>query len=451
MPRVGVILQRRFTRGLIGRAEALERAWRAGTRSLRIRYGPWKYSRHLRPDDPLQGWKIHVTATILSAGDVFSRVHPILTKYDTAFKVPARLEFLAALNSGLGNFSQIGKFITVYPVNETEAVRLAQELHAATRGIDGPKIPFDVRYRKRTLVSYRYGSFSAVETNGTQTSIVDPGGRLHADLRDRAHAIPKWMRDPFEKRRSKPARLRVTNSIGLDLLPFKALAQRGKGGVYQAVDLSVWPVRLVIIKEGRRHGETDWLGQDGFARVKREGRLLRELRQHGLPVSEPLREFTERGNRYLVLEQIVGRPLLSRNRVQPTRTSWRRAKNLRDQISPLLEAIHRAGYVWRDCKPEHIFVCHGKICFIDFEGACRISDIGLLPWGSGPYLPPIYRKPFADRRAGTLEDDYALGVIVFQFLSGKFPPHSARLRSRVYRETHCPDHLRLDIETLLKF
>ena len=68
-----------------------------------------------------------------------------------------------------------------------------------------------------------------------------------------------------------------------------------------------------------------------------------------------------------------------------------------------------------------------------------------------PLLPPIYRNPFVDRRAGTLEDDYALGVILFQFLSGEFPTVSVRSRSRVYRQTHCPDHLRLEIEKLLKF
>ena len=64
------------------------------------------------------------------------------------------------------------------------------------------------------------------------------------------------------------------------------------------------------------------------------------------------------------------------------------------ELGPLLEAIHSAGYVWRDCKPEHIFVSRGKISLIDFEGACRISDTSVLPWGSPPYVPPIYRKRF---------------------------------------------------------
>jgi len=168
-------------------------------------------------------------------------------------------------------------------------------------------------------------------------------------------------------------------------------------------------------------------------------------------VPELLNEFIEDGNRYLVLEEIAGRPLLTRNRIQPARISWRRAMKLLNQLGPLLQAIHRAGYVWRDCKPEHIFISHGKIWLIDFEGACRISETGVLPWGSPQYLPPTHRKQFVRRRAGTLEDDYAFGVILFQFLSGEFPAGSGRSRAAVYNRTSCPDCLRAKIESLLKF
>ena len=50
-------------------------------------------------DDPAQGWKLHVSATILSAVEVFVRAEPILRKNDALFKVPCRLELLKALNS----------------------------------------------------------------------------------------------------------------------------------------------------------------------------------------------------------------------------------------------------------------------------------------------------------------------------------------------------------------
>jgi hypothetical protein len=424
------------------------RRWLAQVKHLPISDGTWRYSRPPRRQDPVQGWKIHVSATIVSAADVFARAYPVLRESRALFKVPCRLEQLMSLNSGLPDFSQVGKFITVYPESESEAVHLARQLHVATRGLTGAKIPFDVRYRRHSLVFYRYGSFSRGR-NGGQGAIFDRAGRVHRDIRDRAHAVPTWLRDPFNKWRAKPRRF--TNSTGPDLLPYKALSQRGKGGVYQAVDLSVSPARLVIIKEGRRHGETDWLGHDGFARIQHEARVLRCLRRQGLPVPRIIREFSRRGNRYLMLERVPGRALLPKKREQPREHSWRRAIQLFEKLAPLLEAIHSAGYVWRDCKPDHIFLSRGKVWLIDFEGSCRICETEVLPWGSHYYLPPIYRNESAQRRPGTLEDDYALGVMLFQFLSGEFPTVSVHSRSRVYRQTHCPDHLRLELEKLLKF
>ena len=238
--------------------------------------------------------------------------------------------------------------------------------------------------------------------------------------------MPRWLEDPFQK---TPASNSKKHGLLLrDLLVFKAKAQRGKGGVYEAVDLSVLPVRRVIIKEGRRHGETNWDGRDGYALIRHEAQVLRRLRSAGLPVPAIFREFTKNGNRYLVLEKIPGRPLLAAKRLQPARPSWRRAEKILDQLEPLLSRMHAAGWVWRDCKPSHILVHRGTVRLIDFEGACRIDQTELPPWGSPDYTSPASRGKFS-RRAGTLEDDYALGVIAFQFLSGKFPPAEAHRRA----------------------
>jgi serine/threonine protein kinase len=233
-----------------------------------------------------------------------------------------------------------------------------------------------------------------------------------------------------------------------DALVFKAIAQRGKGGVYEAIDLSVLPVRRVIIKEGRRHGETNWDGRDGYALVRHEAQVLRKLRAAGLPVPEIFREFTQNGNRYLVLERIAGRPLLAATRAQPPQPSWRRAERILEQLAPLLSRMHAAGWTWRDCKPSHIFVQRGALRFIDFEGACRHDRTELLPWGSPDYIPPRYQKKYS-RCAGTREDDYALGVIAFQFLSGEFPPAATHRRAALYKRTRCPEPLRKKIDRLL--
>jgi hypothetical protein len=409
--------------------------------------GTWRFSRPGLRSDPLQGWKIHVSATRLSANEVFSRVRPILTGRDVLFKVPARLDLLGGLNSGIGQFSQVGKFLTVYPRSSTEAVELARELHSVTRGLHGPEIPFDVLYRKNSLVYYRYGVFRGPR-KGNSGVVFDPAGRPHPDRRAAGHAIPQWLGDPFHKSGANSQTVRSAGPIGTDYLPYKAIVQRGKGGIYEAVDLSVSPARVVIIKEGRRDGETAWNGVDGYARVQHEARVLRLLRKAGVPVPEVLRTFIQNRAFYLVLEKIVGRQLFPRRVVQPRTISWRRAARFLERLEPVIDDIHSAGWVWRDCKPSHIFLDRGAVRLLDFEGACLIHESEVLTWGSANYLPRIYYDSFT-RRRGVFEDHHALGVIAFQFGTGKFPPEQSRQRNAIYRSTRCPDGLRERIEKLL--
>ena len=429
-------------------SERIARAHVERWRSLASRLfsdGRWSYA-GWTGGGPSQGWKLHVAATVLSAAEVYSRARPILRDFDVPYKIPTELGFLEQLNAGFP-FSQVGKFLTVYPRTEDEAIALAEALHCATRGMHAPKILYDARYRRNSVVYYRYGAFWRSRKNSSGV-IRHPDGKHYPDKRTPGTAIPSWLRDPFSQR---PARLRRSDGpIGSELFVFKGKMQRGKGGVYEAVDASLSPARVVVIKEGRRHGETDWTGQDGCARVKHEARVLRALHRAEVPVPEVFREFAQGGNRYLVLKKINGRPLVASNKLQLKRTPWRRAAKILALLEPILSKIHLAGWVWRDCKPIHIFVHRRTLHLIDFEGACRIDEVDLMPWGSPDYVPPIYHGKFS-RRPGTLENDYALGVIAFQFGTGEFPSHNSGRRFASYKRTGCPDFLRDRIEALLRF
>jgi class IV lanthipeptide synthase len=413
----------------------------------RIGDATWYYSRSIRADDPEQGWKLHVSATIASAAEVLARAETILCRRDVLFKTPANLQQLLEMNSGAAGFPQIGKFITVYPRSTAEAVMLARELDKKMRGLAAPRVPFDYRYRAHSLVYYRYGAFKATPDKPAGF-IRGPKGRLYRDWRAPKKAVPAWVENPFHRNVRKARK--SPGPIGLDYLVYRAITQRGKGGVYQAIDLSVSPARTVIIKEGRRHGETDRDGKDGYARIRQEGKALRILNESGLPVPKVLREFVQNRNRYVVLESIVGRPLIARARIQPSRPSWHRATRILDRLCPILSTLHAAGWVWRDCKPSHIFLHRGAVRLIDFELACRVGERRISPLGSADYLPPGFRER-RRRRLGTQEDDFALGVIVFQFLCGEFPPCNWRRRSAFYRRTGCPDSLRTRIEGLLRY
>jgi hypothetical protein len=404
----------------------------------------WLYSRAACDDDPTQGWKLHVSATILSAEKVLKRALPVLRRHDALFKIPRDLDQLMSLNAGLSDFSQVGKFITVYPRSDDEAVILARALHSATRGLAGPRVPFDAPYRRNSLVSYRYGVFRSAIGKG-RGILRRPDGKSIADRRPPGRAVPSWIADPFHKRR-KEARPR-RGPIGVDYLAFKTKMQRGKGGVYEAIDLTVSPPRLIIIKEGRRHGETDREGKDGSARIQHEAKVLRRLHVAGVPVPELFREFSQNGNRYLVLEKVPGRPLLPPKRVQPRKISWRRSAQILETLQPILSQVHAARWVWRDCKPSHVIIDRGRLRLIDFENACRSDEERASSWGSRDYQPPsAMNRP---RASGHGEDDFALGVIAFQFGTGRFPPSNTRARWRLYKRTNCPERLREEIEALL--
>jgi hypothetical protein len=429
-------------------ARRLEQRWRRQVEILPVASEPWRYSRPPR-GEPAQGWKIHLSATPLSANEVFARVRGALFKRDLLFKVPARLDSLVQLNAGIPAFSQVGKFMTVYPRSSDEAMDLARELHARTRDLRGPQIPFDIRYRRNSLVHYRYGSFARSRRDSQWSGIIfDFAGKQHRDQRSRA--IPPWLADPFQKGKAASRKPHSSGPIGCDYLPFRVIVQRGKGGVYEAVDLSVSPARFVIIKEGRRHGESGWDGCDGYARIRWEAQVLRALQAKGLPVPRVFGEFNQDGNRYLVLEKLAGRPLLFRGRAHPGAIPWRGAQKIIAQLGSLFSILHAAGWVWRDCKPSHILMYKGEMRLIDFEGACQISETNLPPWGSPGYTPPIYDRT-SSRRAGVIEDQYALGAIGFYLATGALRPMKPNARARLYRRAQCPDSFRDQVEALLDY
>jgi len=55
----------------------------------------WRYSQHASSNESKQGWKLHVSATILAASQVFSRVAPYLATRGTLFKAPRSIQELS--------------------------------------------------------------------------------------------------------------------------------------------------------------------------------------------------------------------------------------------------------------------------------------------------------------------------------------------------------------------
>ena len=392
----------------------------------------WRYSRARDPQDPEQGWKLHLPATILNAGALLEKVAGPLVERGTQFKAIASLQELSRINSGLHHgYSQIGKCITVYPRTTEESLALAEELHRLTYGMSAPSVPFDLRFRPDSNVYYRYGAFRrlAIECPDGESipALRDPQGNLAPDVRASPSAKPDWVENPLLIESSGRGAEPITSPLKTTYRAFRALAQRGKGGVYQALDLSVQPVRFCVLKEGRRHGELGWDGRDGCWRVRHEEHVLTRLRASGLRAPGVYGSFELEGNYYLVTEFIEGESLQESLNRRQRRLSIRRALRYGSEIAALLAGIHSAGWVWRDCKPSNFIITRqGDLRPIDFEGACPVEHPDPLPWGTPAFAPPADQNGH-EARSSIYDDLYSLGAVIYLLLTGKLPDHATWL------------------------
>ena len=142
-------------------ADALSGRWTALCDTYAPHRDPDDFWRFPKPErlDEQQGWKIHLSATLLSAVNLFESCAETLVRSECQFKVAASMGAILRLNSGwMAGKSQTGKIITVYCPDPERARALAEELHILTRGLPGPVVPSDRRFRPGSNVYYRYGS-----------------------------------------------------------------------------------------------------------------------------------------------------------------------------------------------------------------------------------------------------------------------------------------------------
>jgi serine/threonine protein kinase len=396
----------------------------------------WRSNRASKPGEPSQGWKLHVSATVLEACDLFEKVLPFLNSQDVLFKAPATLDDLVDLNRGLRyGYHQVGKFITVYPIGDKQAVRLARSLHKLTKEFFPVPVPFDEQFAPESSVHYRYGAFSLVEIAGengeTYSAIENSSGELVPD--DRRKAVPDWVQNPLPKNHSGEKNFAGT-PLDTTYRIFRAITQRGKGGTYEAIDLSGKFPRLCIIKEGRQNGELGWNGQDGAFLVRNEFEVLNILKEKYNGVPEVFSSFEVHGNFYFAMECVDGNSLKDIMNVRRRRFSIRRVLDIAVKIAGVIEKIHKAGWVWNDCKPANLIVTKtGSLRPVDFENAHPINQNELFDWRSIGFSRP---KDNPDKPGGQFADFFALGAVIYFLLTGKLydevnPTPIARFRRNV--------------------
>src|SRR5580692_2374766 len=194
------------------------------------------------------------------------------------------------------------------------------------------------------------------------------------------------------------------------------VARSGMATIYRATDLHNG--RPVAVKVPHPDVEADPVLFDRFMREIEIGEKL----DH--PGVMKVLDHGEPGQVYMVMEWVDGRLLrkvLAENRKLPAE----RARAITIAICDALDYIHRNGVVHRDLKPENIMIGKDdRIKLIDFgiaakAGARRLT-FGKLSQvaGTADYISPEQVK---GKRGDARSDLYALGIMLYEMLSGKMP------------------------------
>ncbi|MFP5208886.1 MAG: serine/threonine-protein kinase [Acidobacteriota bacterium] len=193
------------------------------------------------------------------------------------------------------------------------------------------------------------------------------------------------------------------------------IARSGMASIFRAVDTR--DNSIVALKLPHPDLEADPIL---FDRFQREASIGEKLNHPNV-----MRVFGggKRSRVYMVMEWCDGR--LLREILSQGRISHERAIRMAIQILNALEYIHANGVVHRDLKPENIMVdADDNIKLIDFgiagdTGARRLTYANFTATlGTPDYISP---EQVQGKRGDGRSDIYAMGVMLYEMLSGKLP------------------------------
>src|SRR3954452_24926262 len=224
---------------------------------------------------------------------------------------------------------------------------------------------------------------------------------------------------------AQPLQPREAALAGITIGAYTLLSRIGHGGMG-----TVW---LASRSDGRFQGQAALkllnaalIGRGGEDRFKREGTILARLTHPNIARLIDA-GVSNTGQPYLVLEHVAGRHI--DQYCDEERLSVDARIRLFLDVQAAVAHAHANLIVHRDLKPSNVLVtAAGQVKLLDFGIATLIRDDGeraktMLTHDAGSALTPKYAAPeqVAGGAITTATDVYALGVLLYELLTGHHP------------------------------
>jgi len=222
------------------------------------------------------------------------------------------------------------------------------------------------------------------------------------------------------------------------------LARSGMASIFKAHD--TFSGATVALKVPHVQLEADIVFSQRFEREEKIGQQLDH--PHVVRILKP----REKSRMYMAMEFVEGKSLRALMRGHPLPRE--QALDVARQVGDALVYLESKGVVHRDIKPENILLtAEGQVKILDF-GIALSQASRRLTWGalSNAIGTPDYMAPeqIRGRRGDARTDVYALGMLLYEMLTGKLPFDSpdARtlLRAKAAEEPRSPSYYVKDFD-----